>query len=483
METKGLDNFMTKFFVLCSIASLTLCAAALTFAQGKAVNMPDRNLRAAIEEALGKNAGEQITEAEMIWINSLNLSGRNIHSLTGLEKATNLKTLMLESNEVADISALAELTKLTELRLTKNRIVDISPLTGLQNLRLLVLESNEVADISALAALTNLTALGLGNNAIVDISAVSQLTKLEVLHLADNAIEDISALATLTNLTGLYLYRNAIENISALGALTNLTTLLLWENRISDISALAELTALSWLELDGNAITDISAVSGLTELSRLELDGNAIADISPLVENTGVGAGDEVLLANNPLNYAAIYTHIPVLQARGVANLTFTFRIPTTLLKVAGDNQQAIPGETLPQALVVEIKDGGTPAQAFEGVPVRFVVASGGGSLSATTAIADAKGRAEVTLTLGTNPGLNEVLVTVDGIPQPLRFTATARPARRAEDVNGDGVINIQDLVLVSAQFGKTGKNSADVNGDGVVNIRDLVLVAGAFGD
>ena len=50
-------------------------------------------------------------------------------------------------------------------------------------------------------------------------------------------------------------------------------------------------------------------------------------------------------------------------------------------------------------------------------------------------------------------------------------------------DVNGDGVVNIQDLVLVSGQFGKTGKNSADVNGDGIVNIQDLVLVAGAFGE
>ena len=50
-------------------------------------------------------------------------------------------------------------------------------------------------------------------------------------------------------------------------------------------------------------------------------------------------------------------------------------------------------------------------------------------------------------------------------------------------DVNGDGIVNIQDLVLVSGQFGKTGKNSADVNGDGVVNIQDLVLVAGAFGE
>ena len=50
-------------------------------------------------------------------------------------------------------------------------------------------------------------------------------------------------------------------------------------------------------------------------------------------------------------------------------------------------------------------------------------------------------------------------------------------------DVNGDGVVNIQDLVLVASNLGKTGQNAADVNGDSVVDIRDLVMVAGALGN
>ena len=50
-------------------------------------------------------------------------------------------------------------------------------------------------------------------------------------------------------------------------------------------------------------------------------------------------------------------------------------------------------------------------------------------------------------------------------------------------DVNGDGIVNIQDLVLVASRFGETDENAADVNGDGEINIQDLVLVAGAFGD
>ena len=49
-------------------------------------------------------------------------------------------------------------------------------------------------------------------------------------------------------------------------------------------------------------------------------------------------------------------------------------------------------------------------------------------------------------------------------------------------DVNGDGTVNIQDLVIVATNLDKQGENAADVNADGVVNIQDLVLVAGALG-
>ena len=48
------------------------------------------------------------------------------------------------------------------------------------------------------------------------------------------------------------------------------------------------------------------------------------------------------------------------------------------------------------------------------------------------------------------------------------------------EDINRDGVVNIQDLVIVSTRFGQWGRNSADINGDGLVDIVDLVLVASA---
>ena len=45
-------------------------------------------------------------------------------------------------------------------------------------------------------------------------------------------------------------------------------------------------------------------------------------------------------------------------------------------------------------------------------------------------------------------------------------------------DVNGDGVVNILDLVAVANSFGEA---EPDLNGDGVVNVLDMVIVANAF--
>ena len=52
-------------------------------------------------------------------------------------------------------------------------------------------------------------------------------------------------------------------------------------------------------------------------------------------------------------------------------------------------------------------------------------------------------------------------------------------------DINNDGVVNIQDLVLVSSSFGVDAPKhpKVDVNKDGRVNILDLILVAAHFGE
>ncbi len=80
---------------------------------------------------------------------------------------------------------------------------------------------------------------------------------------------------------------------------------------------------------------------------------------------------------------------------------------------------------------------------------------------------------------------LSDVLLTNsagDAFVPNVENAEITEPIGLKEDVNGDGIVNIQDLVLVASNLGKTGQNAADVNGDGQVNIQDLVLVAGALG-
>jgi len=62
-------------------------------------------------------------------------------------------------------------------------------------------------------------------------------------------------------------------------------------------------------------------------------------------------------------------------------------------------------------------------------------------------------------------------------------YANIANSIRLKADVNGDGVVDVQDLVSVATNFGQTGPNDADVNGDGIVDIADLLIVAGALDD
>ena len=53
-------------------------------------------------------------------------------------------------------------------------------------------------------------------------------------------------------------------------------------------------------------------------------------------------------------------------------------------------------------------------------------------------------------------------------------------PVRVPADVNGDGVVDLEDMDLAASRLNQRGENTADVNGDGVVDAADLLLIAAA---
>ena len=292
------------------------------------VTIPDENLRAEIEIALGKARGASISRAEMASLTSLEAPNSDIRDLTGLEFATGLTSLNLSENIIPDLTPLSGLTNLTTLILSYNSISDITPLSGLTNLTTLILSYNTITDISPLSGLTNLTLLILSSNLFSDISPLSGLTDLTSLNLSYNSISDITPLSSLTNLTFLSLYDGTmIGDRSVLSRLFNLSKadipdanlraaikiamgkasdapitdfemtflseLEVPNSNIRDLNGLELATSLTILNLgtefvsgegyvNSNYISDFSPLSGLTNLRRLDLGGNSISDLSAL---------------------------------------------------------------------------------------------------------------------------------------------------------------------------------------------------------
>ena len=226
---------------------LLVCLFFTIEGAAQAVDIPDPNLRAAIETTLGKTTGASITDDEMATLTSLTARNANISNLTGLEHATNLTTLDLITNSISDLSPISGLTKLTLLRLRGNTISSITAISGLTNLTTLNLDVNHISSITAISGLTNLTRLTLYNNSISDISPLSGLTNLTFLTLNTNRVSDITAISGLTNLTGLTLYNNSISDLSPLVSNTGLgagETVDVRENPLNTVSINTHIPAL-----------------------------------------------------------------------------------------------------------------------------------------------------------------------------------------------------------------------------------------------
>ncbi len=283
------------------------------------VSIPDANLRAAIEAALGKASGAPITRAEMKSLDALTAPGwewPGIADLTGLESAINLTFLHLSHQELTDVSSLASLTKLTELHLGFNRIRDLSALRNLADLKTLYLRSNRRVDLSTLAGsgLAKLETLWLGINNLTDVSALGNLASLTELELDHNNLADVTVLSGLTNLRILRLDDNDLTDVSALGRLNKLETLRIGFNRITDVSALGDLANLTELDLRANSLLDVSALGVLTRLTDLNLAFNNITDVVTL---SGLTRLTELDLRGNPLNVSSISRQIPSHKRNG----------------------------------------------------------------------------------------------------------------------------------------------------------------------
>lgn len=289
------------------LGMLTLCVVLFAMPlsiSAQTVVMPDKQLRAAINEVLDKNPNARITVAELSTLRELRVNDMGIRNLTGLEAAVRLESLSIRDNSISDLSPLADLTNLETLGisgnlvqnlstlkelvnlryldLTGNLITDLSPLAGLVRIEIIDTSVNPPIDLSPLSGLINLREFRSWGTTILDFSALAELPKLVEIDICGGDLSDISPLEGLTGLAELYLAGNDITDISPLASLTGLTRLSVHDNQVSDLSPLEELTGLRWIDLYGNTIADVSPLGKLENLTWLDLGKNEIVDVSAL---------------------------------------------------------------------------------------------------------------------------------------------------------------------------------------------------------
>ena len=348
--------------------------------------------------------------------------------------------LALALRETLDLTPDDTITQLVMRRLilfnaSGRQITDLTGLEHAHNVSDLWLDNNQIRDLTPLSGLTELTLLELSENPIGDIKPLAKLKNLSRLECRNAQISDITPIARLTSLRKIDLTGNPISNIAPLTGLTNLSELHLGssQQKISDIAPLTGLVNLNSLVLISASIADIRLIARFAKLTHLSFYDVPINDISPLIGLTKLKSLELISCEINNIRPLAGLKNLEVLAL--------------------SDNQIS---DVTPLVQLVNLK-----VLRLEGNPINN-----------TDPLRDL---------LRKNPDV-KIYLTYGGEPLEDGKSITCS-AIISEDVNKDCVVNVQDLVLVAANFGKGGGNASDVNGDGVVNIIDLVLVAGAFGN
>lgn len=150
------------------------------------------------------------------YLKKLDISGKKITDLSGLNTFSNLEELIAPNNNIENLSDLSKLTKLKRLNLKDNSIS----------------ESN----LDVICGITSLEELNLENNGLIDSyinGKLGKLTNLKKLYISNNSLKSLEEIEKITGLRVLYADANNIKNVDAIRKL-NLDEVSIKSNIISD---------------------------------------------------------------------------------------------------------------------------------------------------------------------------------------------------------------------------------------------------------
>lgn len=282
--------FMQKLLGLVSIASISISVIfspvalaaspeAYNYITQVTINekdvVRDSNFKAAINTALKRPPSQTVLAGDMRKLKTLDASYRNIRDTTGLEYATELKTLIINRNKISQIN-LSSNINLETLDISGNLIKELD-LSENVNLKELEVSNNSIEnlDLSSNIRLINLSS---NNNGSKNILFDTNL-ELKTAKLAGNNLENsgLYSIIKLPSLTYLDLHNSNLTSIN-LSQNAELTQLILSNNKIQSVD-LSKNNKLETIEINNNQISELD-LSNNNKLVCVYAHQNKISNVS-----------------------------------------------------------------------------------------------------------------------------------------------------------------------------------------------------------
>ena len=237
-----------------------------------ATNFPNANFRNYL---LGLYPKGYITQTDVNNRTYMDISGKSISNIYGIQYFTELKTLYANDN-LLNMVDLTSNTKLEYLYIQDNRLAQLK-LTGLTQLKTLNISRNWITNTNSvtggclpgLSTCYSLQTLYCNENSNLTTFDVSAMSALKTIDCRNN-----------TSLTTMDCYHNRLTTLYVNGN-TALTQLKCYENPdLTKITGLGECTAITYLDCEDCAITDLSAVNSMTNIATLLARNNMLTSLS-----------------------------------------------------------------------------------------------------------------------------------------------------------------------------------------------------------
>ncbi len=227
----------------------------------KTIVIDDEVLHSELCSILNKE-DNKITLKDLLKLRFLDLSNKDIHSIKGLELASNLYTLILDGTYVTDLDNIPSSVDYVSLENLKNEVnIQDDRLKSLINMSL---GKNDTC-ILTFNDICSLTILDEFANHINSLEGLQHATNLKILSLLNNGISDITPICNLTNLNYLDVSHNNLKDLSPLSSFYKDISYIYAKNQIINIvrktdnnNNIFNLSLDFIKDIDGNFINDIT---------------------------------------------------------------------------------------------------------------------------------------------------------------------------------------------------------------------------------